>query len=131
MTGNVTLICHKININSGRVATPPLKSCKVLSLEEALPFAIKCKNLSKSSNHFWFTPIMKLILGTLKKMSWKENFKKATKIFVRLESSRELKVMKIRKSKFCKNFNSRSALKEEKSFQIMHLIEPKSCNILP
>ena len=70
---NVTL---KIDINSSRVATPPLKSCKVLSSEKALPFAKKCKYLSKSSNHFWFTPILKLILSKLKKMSRKENCKK-------------------------------------------------------
>ena len=71
---------------------PPLKPCKVLSLEKARSFAIKCKNLFKSSNHFWFTPIMKLVLSTLKKMFRKENFKKVTKIFLRLlnERSREL-----------------------------------------
>ena len=81
----------------------PLKSCKVLSLEKALPFSKKCQYLSKSSNHFCFTPIMKLVLRTLKKMSQEENCKKVMKIFLRLfnKKSRELKVMEIRKSKYC------------------------------
>ena len=104
---------------------PPLKSCKVLSLENALLFAKQCKYLSKSSNHFWFIPIMKLVLSMLKKMSREKNFKKVTKIFLRLlnERSRELKVMMIRKSKYYRNLKSQGALKEDKSFQIMHLIE--------
>ena len=46
---------------------------------------------------------MKLVLSTLKKMSKEENFKKFTKVFLWLlnERSWELKVMKIRKSKYC------------------------------
>ena len=100
----------------------PLKSCKVLSLEKALPFAKKkknnCKHLPEFSNHFWFTPIMKLVLSKLKKRSREENFKRVTKPFQRLlnEWSRELKVMKIQKSKYCGNLKSQSVLKEEKSF---------------
>ena len=51
---------------------------------------------------------------TLKKMSREESFKKVKKIFLRLlnERSRELKVLKIRKSKFSESLNSRNALKE-------------------
>ena len=77
-------VAVKININSNRVATPPLKSYKVLSLEKALPFAKKYKYLSKSCNQFWFTPIMKLVLSTLKQMFREKNFKKVTKIFQKL-----------------------------------------------
>ena len=102
----------------------PLKSCKVLSLEKALPFAKKkkkknnCKHLPEFSNHFWFTPIMKLVLSKLKKRSREENFKRDTKPFQRLlnEWSRELKVMMIQKSKYCGNLKSQSVLQEEKSF---------------
>ena len=99
-----------------------LKSCKVLSLEKALPFAKKkkkknSKHLPKFSNHFWFTPIMKLVLSKLMKRSREENFKRVTKPFQRLlnERSLELKVMKIQKSKYCGNLKSQSVLKE-KSF---------------
>ena len=57
-------------------------------------------------------------LSTLKKMTLEENFKKVTKSFQRLLNARlrELKVMKIRKSKYCGKLKSQSALKEEKSF---------------
>ena len=61
---------------------------------------------------------MKLVLSMLKKMSREKNFKKVTKIFLRLlnERSRELKVMMIRKSKYCRNLKSQGAFKEDKSF---------------
>ena len=73
-------VTRKIIINSNRVATPPLKSCKVLSLQKALPFAKECKYISNSSNHFWFTWIMKLVLRISKTISWEENYKKVKEI---------------------------------------------------
>ena len=73
-------VTRKIIINSNIVAKSPLKSCKVLSLQKALPFAKKCKYISKSSNHFWFTWIMKLVLRISKTISWEENYKKVTEI---------------------------------------------------
>ena len=80
--------------------------------------------------HWRFVPVIHDRKSMLKKMSWEENFKKVTKIFLRLlnKRPRELKVLKIWKSKYSQNLKSQSAGKEEKSFWIMHLIEPKSCN---
>ena len=49
---------------------------------------LKCKYLSRYSNHFFFTPIMKLVLSTLKKISREENFTKVTKILLRLLNKR-------------------------------------------
>ena len=80
--------------------------------------------------HWRFVPVIHDRKSMLKKMSWEENFKKVTKIFLRLlnKRPRELKVLKIWKSKYSQNLKSQSAGKEEKSFWIMHLMEPKSCN---
>ena len=104
-------------------------SSKVLessAFGKSCAFCKKCKYLSKCSNHFWFIPIMKLVLSALKKMSQEENFKKVTKIFLRLlnKKLRELKVMKIR-SEVAKCFKGVGISK------ITHLIEPKSCHFLP
>ena len=64
-------------------------------------------------------------------MPREENFNKVIKFFLRFlnESSRELKVGKIQKSKYCKNLKQWSALKatDSKNTQAVNKVEYGKC----